>query len=61
MTSTLNWFDMETETMDPVTRGSGVHWSGFTGDALKMAKLLAKSKFTEEVAKSIVGYGLDVV
>ena len=35
------------------------HWSEFTGDALKVDKLLVKLRFTEESAKSIVGYGLD--
>ena len=40
--------------MDPGTRGAGVHWFGFTGDTLKLAKISVKLKFTEEAAKSIV-------
>ena len=32
-----------------------IHWSGFTGDALKADKLLVKLRFTEEAAKSTVG------
>ena len=40
--------------MDPGTQVSGVHWSIFTGDAFKVAKLLVKFKFTEESENSIV-------
>ena len=36
-----------------------MHWSVFTGDALKVAELLVKLRFTEEAIKSIVGDGLD--
>ena len=42
-------------------RGSGSHWSGFTGDALKVAKLLVKLKFAEETINFIVVDGLDSV
>ena len=46
--------------MDPRTPGVGVHWSIFTGEALKVAKILMKLKFTEEDAKSIIGNGLEI-
>ena len=42
------------------TQGAGAHWSGFTGDALKVAELLVKLKFTEAVTNSIVGNGIDI-
>ena len=44
--------------MDPVIQGA-THWSVFAGDALGVAELLLKLRFTEEAAKSIVGDGLD--
>ena len=45
--------------MAPGIQISGVHWSGFTGDAMKVAKLLVKLKFKEESTNSIIGNGLD--
>ena len=44
--------------MAPGTRGA-THCPGFTNEALKVVKLLAKLNFTEEDAKSIVGDGFD--
>ena len=35
------------------------HWSGFTGDALKVSELLVKLGYTEKSAKSIFGNSLD--
>ena len=43
--------------MAPGIKGE-MNWSGFTADALKVAELLVKLRFTEEAAKSIVGNGL---
>ena len=36
-----------------------MHWSGFTGDSLKVAEILVKLRFPEEITKYIVGDGLD--
>ena len=36
----------------------GAQWYSFTGDALKVDKLLVKFKFTEEAKKYIFEYGL---
>ena len=46
--------------MAPETRGAGAHYYGFTGDALKLAKLLVKLKFTKEAAKPTVGNRLNI-
>ena len=46
--------------MAPETWGAGAHYSGFTGDTLKLAKLLVKLKFTKEAAKPTVGNGLNI-
>ena len=46
--------------MDPGTQGKRAHWSSFNGNTKKVAKILAKLKFTQEAAKSIVGDGLNI-